>query len=1279
MNTSEGALDFDAVIRDTDFNATILEMQRRIVGLSERVEREGAKIDGAFSKIGSAAAAYFTFDFASGFISQMAEVTGEFQKFRAVLKNTLGSGELADEAMGMISNYAASTPFQLNEVTDAFVKLANRGFKPTYSEMVKMGDLASSTGKGFDQLVEAILDAGTGEFERLKEFGINASKEGDKVTFAFKGVKTQVDFTNEAIRQYILSLGDLEGVAGANSEIAETLAGKISNLKDSWEAMLNGIGQNNNELLSGGIDVLSAMVAHYQDFIDILKVLVATYGTYKAIQLATIAIQKASLLSTQIKEWYSMGKAIGFASANQMMFNNAAKINPYVALSAAIVGLAASLYLLANRMSGAQRAAEDFKRIQEEVKVNVEEEKRELTGLISIVKDENKTREQKLEALSKLNEIMPDSIGYISEEAVKTGQATRMVEEYVNAVSKQLKVEALKSKLMDSQKRVVDIDNPTSNDKFWNWVKAGFNSDSVEDAEWSAKQDELEYQAKIRKQIADIEKESMEGQGKAAVAKKRTIAVIDSEIKKLKEDQQQLSSTSQEYQKFEQQIKSLEKERERITGSKSKQTSKADLDKYKDELEKLNAEAASQKISLMKAGYDKEKAEIDREYKDKLLDIQEKESTLLEAYNKSKGLSKGDVGYIAALPAEAQEAINKLKELAKQQKQVRELNALGLNDELNFSNTEQFEAMLEQTKTYEQKRLDIVGKSMLEIATLERAGLNENAAIRRKQMEDDLRELASANREKSKSWEHLYYNIERWGKESLLSRVKQLKEDLNITNLTAEERLAINKALSDTEQKLAEKYPTAALKLINERINAAKARLMAAKTEAEKLKAQGELETETAKRGAVLSETFSQVSNNLTSIAALVGQFNEDLGESIQMAGELANGFSQIASGNYLGGIVSIFVSLFNAQSNWKKKQVQKELDEQRKRQEESNKLIEEANKLYEYQLNLVEKIKGVGIYNQLKLTGDELNNSLKEAEQAIDKLALRDARTRYLKKEWHRSSYFSYEYGPVEKYKDYDFSELNSSMEKVLATPSYENIKKVYEEIVKIKGLIKDGTIFGDIDALNQQLENYEQLIQKAEELEAKNNEILTGSTYDSLLNSIVQAFDDGILSAEEFADSFEDLMKKALINSLKYKAIEEPLKKWYGEFASAMKEGDLSSSERESLMLSLKTITDNANKEFESLQEIAGMDILGGSSANKSLTGAIQGMSQQTAELIAGQFNAQRMALVNIEMYGREQVLHLAEIAANSRYMRNLEEILSIIKSNQNSTDYLRSKGVF
>lgn len=188
------------------------------------------------------------------------ETTAKFQKFEAVLTNTLGSNSAAQAALAQIQQFAAKTPFAVDELTASFVKLANQGFKPTLDQMRSLGDLASSTGKSFDQLAEAILDAQVGEFERLKEFGVRASKEGDNVTFTFKGVETQVKATDSAIRGYILSLGDASGVSGSMAKISETLGGKMSNLGDNIETLKLAIGDQTSGIFAASLDWLNSFV-----------------------------------------------------------------------------------------------------------------------------------------------------------------------------------------------------------------------------------------------------------------------------------------------------------------------------------------------------------------------------------------------------------------------------------------------------------------------------------------------------------------------------------------------------------------------------------------------------------------------------------------------------------------------------------------------------------------------------------------------------------------------------------------------------------------------------------------------------------------------------------------------------------------------------------------------------------------------------------------------------------------------------------------------------------
>ena len=167
----------------------------------------------------------------------------EFAKYEAVLRNTFQSQEKATQSMKMLQQLAADTPGSLKEWTEAYIKLVNRGIKPTSSELTNMGDLAASQGKSIDQFIEAVLDAMSGENERLKEFGIKANKNGDTVKYTFRGVTTEVQNSDEAIKNYLLSLGQLEGVAGSMAVQMKELEGVESNFGDTIDNMWNKIGK----------------------------------------------------------------------------------------------------------------------------------------------------------------------------------------------------------------------------------------------------------------------------------------------------------------------------------------------------------------------------------------------------------------------------------------------------------------------------------------------------------------------------------------------------------------------------------------------------------------------------------------------------------------------------------------------------------------------------------------------------------------------------------------------------------------------------------------------------------------------------------------------------------------------------------------------------------------------------------------------------------------------------------------------------------------------------
>jgi len=240
-----GGLWFDSGI-DKGFENDLARMNGKVNAFVSNTQKQTSQLSSMFKQAGGILAGYFGVSQIVSFGKELVNTIAKFEKYNIILENTLGSQEKAARAMEMVKDFAASTPFSVDELTDAFIRLTNQGFQPSKEEMTKMGDLASSTGKQFIQLAEAILDAQTGEFERLKEFGIKAKVNGDKIAFSFKGQTVEVNNTAESIRNYIVSLGELEGVAGANAKIAESLAGKMSNLGDAWDDFMLSLDSGNS-------------------------------------------------------------------------------------------------------------------------------------------------------------------------------------------------------------------------------------------------------------------------------------------------------------------------------------------------------------------------------------------------------------------------------------------------------------------------------------------------------------------------------------------------------------------------------------------------------------------------------------------------------------------------------------------------------------------------------------------------------------------------------------------------------------------------------------------------------------------------------------------------------------------------------------------------------------------------------------------------------------------------------------------------------------------------
>jgi len=210
---------------------------------------------------------------------QLVDITRQTDILNAQLRTATGSVGAAAVAFDQLERFAAQTPFALEQSIEAFVKLTNLGLTPSERAMRSYGDTASAMGKDLDQMIEAVADAATAEFERLKEFGIRAKNEGDTIAFTFRGITTRVANEAAAIEEFLIGLGETE-FAGAMAERTDTLDGAISNLGDSWDGLFRQIsGQGLGELIEGQVraaisaldGLTSRLAAGSRNVLDVLS------------------------------------------------------------------------------------------------------------------------------------------------------------------------------------------------------------------------------------------------------------------------------------------------------------------------------------------------------------------------------------------------------------------------------------------------------------------------------------------------------------------------------------------------------------------------------------------------------------------------------------------------------------------------------------------------------------------------------------------------------------------------------------------------------------------------------------------------------------------------------------------------------------------------------------------------------------------------------------------------------------------------------------------------
>lgn len=265
----------DIVARDKT-GAALNNIQRRL----SSIDRQAGRISGTFGGIAQAAVGVFAGLGLGRVARDIVNTSRRFEDLRAQLTTVTGSATNASKAFNQIQEFASTTPFQVDELTNSFIILKRSGIDTTTESLRSFGNIAAANGKSMEQFAEAVADATVGEFERLKEFGIKVSKEQEGFVVRLGNqILTTADNYDEVISK-IRELGEEGGRFGSGIENrSKTLSGAISNFQDSLDAFNDAIGMNGT---NGALRDLFIVMG---DVINQARPLAAEIGQKLAVQI----------------------------------------------------------------------------------------------------------------------------------------------------------------------------------------------------------------------------------------------------------------------------------------------------------------------------------------------------------------------------------------------------------------------------------------------------------------------------------------------------------------------------------------------------------------------------------------------------------------------------------------------------------------------------------------------------------------------------------------------------------------------------------------------------------------------------------------------------------------------------------------------------------------------------------------------------------------------------------------------------------------------------------
>ena len=361
-------------------------------------------------------AGVFAIDQGKDLIQAMVQTRGEFQQLQISFETMLQGKGPADKLMSQVIDFTAKTPFSLQEVAKGAKQLLAYGSNAeiVIDELRVMGDVASGLSIPIGDLIYlygTLRSQGRANLVDIKQFagrGVPIYEElgkvlkvsTDEVTALVSAGEVGFPQVEQAFKNMTSEGGKFFDLTAKN---ATSLTGLTSNLGDAWSRMLNIEGTKHEEFFGDMIKGATQAVDSYEDYLNALKAIIATYGVYKA---AVIAMN----IAKQVELVGGLANAIRATTVAQKLLNSATLKNPYVIAATAIAGLVS--VLIASTSSHKQHK----EAIQATLKP-LKDEYTQTNTLVGKLKDANIEETERTRILKELKGINPDIVKGIEDES----------------------------------------------------------------------------------------------------------------------------------------------------------------------------------------------------------------------------------------------------------------------------------------------------------------------------------------------------------------------------------------------------------------------------------------------------------------------------------------------------------------------------------------------------------------------------------------------------------------------------------------------------------------------------------------------------------------------------------------------------------------------------------------------------------------------------------------------------------------------------------------------